>query len=504
MNLKITIFSHVESMGTFEQVQTSSAIIPEHQSLLCLSLQKNSIYSLTEGVNTRQKYVSDAIFRGITKIWALKNHHLDHCHKYLVLSSESVTLAFNIEDSSLTDVTSLLSVDRNMGTKCFFNLHASSFALHATKERIKVIDLSKIDSANDELVKFEYKNLKEPWDLVVSHNFHLFCVSQLSRSITGFRLKNRPRDVELISPINELSFTDLGIQFDEISVLAISAFDDFINLFICTISGNILKISLDSVCNILSKESIRIGSIVESIEVFRIASDCEICFLGTRSGELLKITFENNSNFEIETEIVDILPIKLMTCKNDSILAYSCNSAILLTELTKNCIKQKVLDWKCEIAIELIHKPGESYISGIKDDSLIFLSTPPFSEGKFSKLLLFYGTTISSFLHLKSKYWLLGHYNNIRDKKNYLSIFSPSGVLINSIDQGSDEVLLLLSNPVSENQIIISILTTDKDKDKDRMIHSKIQIVGLEADKLEIKNEYICEGSISKAKFFKK
>lgn len=485
----MTLYSEIETYGISSYIQDSKSLKSNGQSLICLSLNKKNIYSLNRGIIPNLKLITDSVFRGISKLWVMKRHHQDLCHEYLVMSSENSTLVFKLEDYVLSDVTNILNIDRNTSTKAVFNLKNSSCAVHVTAKTILILDLSKIDSVGCEVIKFQFNNYKGPWDLVYHHEFYLFCFSQRTNTIDIFQLKNRTRDANLVAPFGTISLETLGIYEQEFTSFIGKISDREFEIVLSSVSGYVHQFIFDLELNIKSKSAVNIGKTCESIENIKIDSSMEI-YIGTRSGELFQVCFKNLSVSKIEQ--IGNSPIKLLKLFNNTLMAYSHDSSILLRQDSKECIKRQIGNWGCEAAVELVYGFGKTYIAGIKDESLYLIYVPVVSENTLSKRPLFSDSSFSAFLYSKTGKWLLAC-TNIQEKKNFVKLFDSNGTENSSIDRGSDEIMQFLSIDSLQNTFIIVSITRDR-------LRSKIEMIDIESLRIETISEYICDGPINKIK----
>ena len=444
---------------------------------------------MDKGVVPRYKFITDPVFKGISKLWAIKSHYQETVNEFVFMSSESSTFAFKMGEYLLTDVTSIMSIDKNIPTRTVYNLKNSGFLVVVTPRKISVADLSKIDSADYEFVRSEYQNIKENWDLVCHHDLHLFCFSQEANVLSVFLVKNRPRDLNIVVLMQEIDVSSLGIVNNEISCLLAYSSDSVIYIFMASISGHIYRISFDLSFNLIGKDSSYVGEVVEDMSFSKTEPSAGL-YAGTRTGELILINFDPSAVMKIDK--LSSAPLKLSQLCNNTLLAYNYNSSILIGENRKECIRRKIANWNCDCAIEFVYRFAESYVVGIKEDSLFIMSIPPLSENTLSKRTLFQDTKISAFLFLCSRKWILGFFN-FQDKKNYLALFDANGSEICSLEQGTDEIIgILLVDDA--NQVFLTASTT-----KDQF-QSKINLVNIYSSKLEARNEYICSGSIENIK----
>lgn len=464
-------------------------MIPGSQSLVCLSSDAKYIHVLDKGVVPRYKFVTDPIFKGISKLWAIKCHYQETIHDFVFMSSENSTLAFKMGEYLLTDVTNVLNLDKKISTKSVYNLKNSGFLVLVTPRKITIADLSKVDSADNEFTKFEYENSKENWDLVCHHDLFLFCFSQRSNLLSVFSIKNRPRDLNLVVLIQEIDISTFGVVDTEISCILAQSSDSGINIYMSSITGHIYRISLDFSCNLIRRDVIYVSEIIEDMLFTKSEFSSEI-YAGTRLGVLLLVNFDSSIVTRIEK--LSSSPIKLSQLCNNTLLAYGHDSSTLIGENYKECIRRKVANWHCDCAIEFVYRFAESYVVGIKEDSFFIMSIPSLSENILSKRTLFHNAKISAFLVLSSCKWIIG-YTNSQEKKNYATLFDSNGSEISSLDQGSDEIIRILS--VNDSSEIVLIASVTKDQ-----LQSKFNLVNIEASKFEAKNEYICSGSITNVK----
>lgn len=487
--MKILPLNQIECFSTFKSIQAVDGLITGSRSLICLSSDSKYVHVLDKGVVPRYKFITDPIFKGISNLWAIKSHYQETIDEFVFMSSESSTNVFKMGDSLLTDVTSIMNIDKNTPTKLVYNLKNSGFIVRVTPGKITVADLSKVDSADHEFIKFEYKNIRDNWDLVYHHDLYLFCFSQETKVFSIFLMKNRPRDFNIVALVKEFDINSFGISNTEISCLLASSSDSGIVIVMASISGHVYRISLDLSYNFLRSESIFIGEIVEDMLFPKAESSSEV-YLGTRSGNFVLIDF--NTSVLMRIEKLSPAPVKLSQLCNKTLLAYNHDSSILIGENQKECIRRSIANWSCDCAIEFVYKFAESYVVGIKEDSLFIMSIPPLSENSLSKRTLFNSAKISAFLFNNSKKWILGSYT-FQDKKNYVTLFDSSGSEVSSMEQGADEIVGILPFDDANQMVLIVSVTKDRSQSKINMINTD--------SKLEAKNEYICSGSIEKVKF---
>jgi hypothetical protein len=485
----MNLYSQTESYSLSSSIQVSESLKPHGQNLICLSLDRANIFSLTEGITPNLKLLTDSFFRGFSKLWVIKRHSLDLCHEYLIMSSVNSTLVFKLEEYTLVDVTNILNIDRNVSTKIAFNLKNSSYFVHVTVKNIMMLDLSKIDSVDCELVKFEFNNTEGAWDLAYHHEFHLFCYSRKTKTIDLFHLKSRARDTNLVSPLGKIYIENLGISEQEFTSFIVRASDTEFEIVFAAVTGSIYKFTIDLSFNIKTKCIIEIGETVESIEVIKPESLLEL-YIGTRYGTLMHLNFKNMSFSKVDQ--VGYSPIKIFKLLNNTLMAHCHNASVLINEDSKECIKRRILNWGCEAAVELVYGLGKTFIAGIKDDNLVLMTVPLVSENTMSKRLIFYNSKFTAFLAIKTGKWLIGG-AHIQEKKNYLKLFDCNGVEINSIDWGSDEIINLLPIGLHHKSTVVVSVTRDK-------LQSKIEIVDIESIRIETRSEYVHEGAINKIK----
>lgn len=480
--------SRIESFSVSNEIHSSKNNIDNQKNLICLSLEKNIIYSLTNGIIPRLNFITDSIFRGISKIWAIKRHHQDVCHEYLLLSAHNSTIILKLEEFALVDVTNVMNIEKNVSTKSAFNLKNSGHFVHVTTDKITLFDLSKIDSAGAGFVLSEYINQDDEWDIVSNCDHHLICYSKASKSINIFLLKHRPRDINLVVPIAEVLIEDMQIK-SEISSIYAQISDAHICMFLGCISGHIHRVVFDHSCNIIDYKSIYIDSPIESMELYSNYNSFKI-YVGTRYGVLYLVDFQDLSFFKLEQ--LGIAPVKITKFIDGTLMSFNFDSSFLLKENDKECIKRKILNWASETAVELIYRLGKVYIAGIKDDALFLMTIPPISKNSLSKQMLISGSKISSFSALKSGKWIISC-NNLIDKKVFIKCFDSNGSELCSHDQGFNESICILT--IDDGQKLFLVASTTKDK-----MQSKFEILSFESNKLEIKNEYVFEGAVSKVK----
>lgn len=435
------------------------------------------------------KLLTDSLFRGISNIWVIKNHHQDICHEYLIMSSSNFTVIFKLEDYTLIDITNIFNIDRRSSTISAYNLKSSSYFVHVTAKNILVLDLSKVDSVACELVKFEFLNMAKPWNIVSQHNFHLFCFSQEDKSIHVFQLRNRARDGNPLSLIGQIHFENLGIYGEEISSFVAKASEIAFELVLATVSGYVYRFVIDPTFHLQKSSAVFIGKTAESIESVKMDNADEI-FIGTRSGELLQVNF--GELYCLTIDQVGTSPLKLLKLFNDTLMAYSQSDSILLKENSKECIKRRIIECGWVTSVELVYGIGKTFVAGIKDDSLYMITVPIVSENMMSKRLLVHGPKFTSFLSLTTGKWLLGC-TNIQEKKNFIKLFDSNGIEASSIDRVSDEIISILPIDSKQNTIIVVSVTRDRTQ-------SKIEMIDVESCKIDPKNEYVFDGAISKIK----
>ena len=485
----MNLYSQTEHYSTSDNVQVSESLKSSGQNLICLSLDKKSIYLLNEGIIPNLKLITDSIFRGVSKLWVIKRHHQDLCHEYLVMSSENSTLVFKLEEYTLVDVTNILNIDRNVSTKTAFNLKNSSYFVNVTAKNVIVLDLSKIDSVDCEIVKFEFNNIEDPWDLAYHHEFHLFCFSQKTKTIDIFQLKSRARDANLVAPIGKIAIKNLGIPEHEFTSFIGRVSDTEFEIVLASVTGYIYQFVTDLSFNIKAKSIIDVGETVESMEAIKTESLLEL-YAGTRYGALIHVNFKNLSFSKIDQ--VGNSPIKLLKLLNNTLMAHCHGASILIREDSKECIKRRIINWGSETAVELVYGLGKTFVAGIKDDNLVLMTVPLVSENTMSKRVLFYNSKFTAFLVIKTGKWLIGC-TNVQEKKNYLKLFDCNGIETNSIDWGSDEIISLLPIDFHQKSVVVVSVTRDK-------LRSKMEIIDIESIKIETRSEYVFEGVINKIK----
>lgn len=437
----------------------------------------------------RYKFLTDPIFRGISKIWSIKTHFQDNFHEYLVLSSDYSTFILHLEDYVMTDVTNVMNVEKNIVTLIAFNLKNSGFFYHVSAEKIIVGDISKIDSPDCQFVKYEYMNPKSLWDLAFVHDFNLFCLSRSFNRISVFQLKGRPRDIDFIISIADIDIQIFGSNIGEISAFAAQKSATGFCMYLASVSGYLYFYSLDHSFQLLSEKSVYLGNIIETIILSKDDASLEI-YAGTRNGGLLLINFKESPTFQIDQ--LSSAPLKLSKFSNETLMAYNFDSFLLINENSDKCTKRKILNWESESATEFICRTGENYIVGIKEDSLFLMAMPLPSENVLSRRPLFHSTKISAFLLLKSELWILGC-SNVNDRKKYLKLFDRMGLEIASIEEGTDNILSILSVDTTRDIILVVLIAKDYSQ-------SKFQLFDIGASKFEAISEYNCEGAVSNVK----
>lgn len=499
-NLKFVPLKFVESYAPFVGCQPSNVCLgSKAESLFCISQDKKCIYSVVNGKFLKSFYFSDAIFKGFTKIWCLKKHFLDANHAFILLSSPLTTTFLNIEDFLVSDITNLLGGIEQFGEILWaFNVHSTSYLIIVFTSKIIVLDLSKMDSITENLLKFDLSSTNNiKWNLSCSTRSHLICLSNSSRCLEIFSLKNRPRprDNDMIAKISEVKFLDLDI-FDEITAITVHSTESECLLALGSVSGVMYCIIFDSNVCLKSVKSVNINVVANSISFSD--KNSELCLvIGTRSGHLVHWNFNTPFSSAVFTNTISTSPVTLTNYSNSCLLAYSNDSAILQQShaIGDELVDLKILNWSYDIAAEFIHTPEDPWILGIKDDSLLVtVLNSSSSASPFSSVKLLDGTNISSFLSLNSnQHWLIG-YNEGYSKKNSVGMFNGCGTLIASIDQGFDEPIHLFC--VCEEEFVFMAVLTTKDR-----LNSKLHIITFQDDKLEISHEYICAGLISNAKY---
>lgn len=433
--------------------------------------------------------MTDPSFRGISKLWVIKSHFQDSFHEYLVLSSNFSTFVMRIEDYLVTDVTNIMGIDKNSATLLAFNLKNSGFFFHVSSENIIVGDTTKIDSPDCHFIKFQYSNTKNRWDMACTHDFCLFCLSKSSNCISIFNIKSRSRDTELIVPVTEIFIQDIDIISDEITTFSAYVLENEFFMSLATISGKLYCFRLDSSFQILKKQSIQLGTIIETITFSLNNSSLEV-YAGSRNGYLFLVNFGTLRISQIAQ--LSSAPLKICRFSNNALMAFNFDSSILICEYSDKCIRRKILNWDSELAEELIYRTGERFIVGIKEDSLFLMSMPPLSENVLSKRNIFQNGKISCFLLLDSGSWILG-YSNVNDRKSYLKFFDKTGSEITSVEQGTDNIIRIICLDKTRSIVIVALTTKDNSQ-------SKIQLFDLSSHKFEAINEYVCEGAVRNVK----
>ena len=51
---------------------------------------------MDKGVVPRYKFITDPVFKGISKLWAIKSHYQETVNEFVFMSSESSTFAFKM------------------------------------------------------------------------------------------------------------------------------------------------------------------------------------------------------------------------------------------------------------------------------------------------------------------------------------------------------------------------------------------------------------------------
>ena len=484
----MSLYSQTQTYSSCINIQVSENILPFEQNLICLSLDKSNIYLLNEGIIPNLKLLTDSIFKGISKLWVIKRHHQDLCHEYLIMSSENSTYAFKLEEYTLVDVTNILNIDRNASSKIAFNLKNSSYFVCVTANNILMLDLSKVDSVDGKIVKFEYSNTEGEWEMAYHFENYLFCFSQKAKTIEVFQLKSRTRDINLVFSLGKIDIAKFEWFGQELTAFIGRASESEFELVLSSVSGYLLHFTTDLSLNVKMKHIVNMGETVESIAAIEPGSLLEL-YIGTRYGALMHVNFKNLSFLIVDQ--VGNSPVKLMKLLNDTLMSYCHNSSILIRHDSKEFMKRRLVDWGCETAIELVYGLGKTYIAGIKDDSLILMTVPLVSENTMSKRVLFYDSKFNAFLAMKTCKWLIGC-TDINAKKSYLKAFDFYGIETNSIDWGS-EIIDILSIDSNHDYVIVVSVTRDK-------LQSKMEIVDVESTRLETRSEYVFEGLINKTK----
>jgi len=427
--------------------------------------------------------MSEPIFRGVSKIFALKKHQLDNCHSHLVLSSKDLTLIFAISESSLNDITYIFDFNRNQETKLAYNIPLTSYVLFSTASLMTILDLSKIDSISGEPTKNENVNKGYPWDFVDAHNLVLCAVSSLSQCIFVFHLRNRPRDIDLIVPISEISLEKFDLSRG-ISSFRIYVTETEIKIFLSTYSGEIIYLLTNMFGELITSQAYFLGQTVESMVISKFDPINFSIFLGTRSGNLINFKFDSTpTKLNISSG-----PVKLANCADGSLLAYSFDSAVIIAQNDLEFSKRRIFDWNFEAIVEIIYQPGKTYFCGISDDCLHYISIPPLTENFLAKNTIFYGKSISSFVLLKSGYWIIAKSNSI-DNSASIGMFNSMGSEVVSLVESCDEVIHI--SPLNESELFILAVLVVKDKR-----YSKLQILEVGPGLINIATEFVCDGFI--------
>jgi hypothetical protein len=454
-----------------------------HWDAVCLSLEKDQIYSLSDKLNYKVKLMSDSVFRGVSKIFALKIHQLDECHSHIVLSSKNLTIVLQINELTLCDITSIMNVNRNIETIFAYNVPLTSFVLFSTANRISIFDLSKIDSISDDAIRYEFNNNCSPWDFVDAHNLVLSTYSNQSQTISLFHLNNRPRDIDLVVHFADISLEMFNLNCEGVSLMKVHTTDTEIKVFVCTYSEKILVLSLDISGKLIASRCLFVDQIVESLELSKF--DTNFIFIGTRNGCLIEFNIISNSS---KSEIsVGYGPVKLSRCSNESFIAYSSKSGIVFTENNIEVWKRRVCEWDFDTVVEIIYQPGKAYIFGIREDSIIYLSIPPISKDLLSKHAIISGRFFSEFLLLKSNNWVVAKVDEV-DNSSCLNIFNSTGSELWFFDEAGWEIIYL--SALNESEVTIFAVSVSKDKK-----YSKIQFFDVDsAESTDLVNEIICDG----------
>ena len=343
----------------------------------------------------------------------------------------------------------------------------------------------KIDSPDCQINRFEYFNHNDPWDLACNHAFHLFCLSRSSKCINVFQLKGRPRDSDLVVYAGDINFQAFDFGNEEVSSFVAQTSEKHICIYLATVSGMLYFFRLDLLLQVLNKQCIFLGATIEDIAL----SENEV-FVGTRSGDLFFINFKDVQVLKVD--MASSSPLRISKFSNNTLMANSFDSSLLISRNSEKCIKRRINKWESEASAEFICRTGESFIIGIKDDALFFMTKPPISENILSRRSLFHNAKISAFALLDSGAWILGC-SNLNDRRSYLKLFDKNGFELASLDHGTDEVVRIL--PIDQTHKFILVVLKTKDN-----CQSKLNLVETDSSRIETINEYICEGAVCNVK----
>ncbi len=489
--MKLEIVQYVDAFFPFRNVVSSA----ESNSLLCLSSQNDFIYKIGEGIYTKNRLSTDSIFKGTNGIWSLKKHYLDHCHAYILCSTAFSSALLCIEDSTASDVTGLLGLDRNASTLCAFNIPASSFAVQVTPSAITAFDLSKIDSISSDIIKNQIKSdSSNAWRLVCYHQLLMACLAKGNKLISFFQIKNRPRDSDVVVPQGTFDASEL-IGNHEISFIAMHSTSESVFLCIAIDNCEAYMLELNFDFSLKSVQHYSFSATVCAVKFFEYEAGLSF-IMGCRDGTWSSASCKSSPELLVRNQLGHG-PLSITSFLNESVIIYGDSGAIMLSIDVYDSISRKseLFKWNLSVACELNLRPEEPWIVGIDNDCLTMMALNRSKTSALSKKVIFNNSKIFCFdRDEKLDVWIIGHRE--ADSKNYLSAFSSTGGLLFSFDEGINESVQIIKHPRSNTFIVINHSRSDS--------CSTIQIFAVHKDRFEIVNEFICSGLIIKAAFDRK
>ena len=391
----------------------------------------------------------------------------------------------SIEDSSASDVTGLLGIDKNEATLCAFNVPGSSFVVHVSPSAITAYDFSKIDSANSDIIKTQINSSSSNlWQHVCYHQLLIACKAKGSKSLSFFIIKNRPRDLDMVVPHGSFDLNEL-IGDHEVCSLSMHSTADSILVAIGSDNGALFLLELNLDLSIKSQKLHQLSAPVSSFKYYQNEANVGFVFAcrdGTWFTEALVSNRLGNG------------PLSITSFLNDSLIIYNDYGAVVYSiETGDSTVKpREIFDWKMTAACEFQFRPEEPWIVGIDNDCLVMMALNRSKTSSLSKKVIFNNSRILCFNQDDtSGNWIIGHQEE--DGKNYLSFLSTSGGLLFSFDEGIHEPVQILKHSRANT---ITVIIHSKDESC-----SNVQIFTLHKDKFEIVNEFICSGLIKKAVF---
>lgn len=491
--LTLSVLQYVDAFFPFCNIVNK----PESSALFCLSAQRDFIFKLGEGIYMKNRLCTDPLFKGVSRVWALKNHYLDYCHFYVLCSSPFGSVLLHVQDSSASDVTSLIGIDRNAITLCAFNVPGSSFVIHATPSNITAYDFSKIDSANSEIVRSQINSSSsQSWTHICHHQLLMACFSKTSKTISFYQIKNRPRDIDVLTSYGTFDCSNLILN-SEICCISVYSTPEAIFISLATDSQRLIILELNPDLTVKSQKMLACSAAVCSFHFYSGVKGLGFVY-GCRDGIWSAGNFAEFSENFIQNRFGHG-PISIMSFLGDSLIIYSESGAKVFSMDSENypfSQEREVFDWKISSACEFQHRPEEpSWIAGIENDCLVMMALNRSKISSLSKRVIFNNAKIGCFDQDDSGgNWIVGHQE--ADNKYLLSKISETGQLLFSFDEGVDEPVQIIKHSRSNTFVVIAHSKSSS--------CSKIQIFSIQKDKFEIVSEFICSGLIEKAVFDKK